>query len=86
MEFRHIAVAHWAATSGERWARIGGTVTGAIGTAIWLGVIVYWVSTSMGPLAAVPFLSLGTSLFVAGLELVSASFVVNAMMQRSGAA
>jgi hypothetical protein len=40
----------------------------------------------MGPLAAVPFLSLGTSLFVAGLELVSASFVVNAMMQRSGAA
>jgi hypothetical protein len=86
MEFRHSKVAHWAATSGERWARIGGTVASAIGTAMWLGVILYWVSTSMGTLAAVPFLSLATSLFVAGLELVSASFVVNAMMQRSGAA
>lgn len=84
MQFRHSAVARWAATSGERWARIGGTAASGIGMGMWLSMIAYWLSTAMGPLAAVPFLSLATSLLVAGLELVSASFVVNAMMQRSG--
>jgi hypothetical protein len=49
------------------------------GIVAWVGVVVLWLRSHMGPLHAVPVLSLGTTLLVTGAELVGATFLIHVM-------
>jgi hypothetical protein len=77
MRFRHSPVARAVARGGDRPVRIAGILFALAGTSMWIGVIGRWVGSGFGSLAAVPYLSLATTLLASGLELLGAAFLVH---------
>lgn len=77
MRFRHSPVARAVARSGDQPVRIAGILLALSGASMWGTVIARWVWSGFGTLAAVPFLSLATTLLASGLELVAAAFLVH---------
>jgi hypothetical protein len=77
MRFRHSAVARAVAKAGDRPVRIAAVVLALTGAVMWIGVIARWVASGFGSLAAIPYLSLATTLLTSGLELLVAAFLVH---------
>jgi glycosyltransferase involved in cell wall biosynthesis len=77
MRFRHSAVARAVAKAGDRPVRIAAVLLALAGGAMWVAVIARWVASGFGSLAAVPYLSLATTLLTGGLELLVAAFLVH---------
>jgi len=82
VRFRHSPVARAVARGGDRPLRIIGALLGLAGGTMWIAVIGRWVASGFGALAAVPFLSLATTLFASGCELLVASFLIHVMQLR----
>lgn len=77
IRFRHSPVARAVARGGDRPVRIAAVLLALTGGSMWIAVIGRWVASGFGALAAVPYLSLATTLFAGGLELLVASFLVH---------
>jgi glycosyltransferase involved in cell wall biosynthesis len=77
MRFRHSPVARAVARGGDRPVRIAAVLLALAGASIWIAVIARWVASGFGSLDAVPYLSLATTLFAGGLELLAAAFLVH---------
>ena len=77
MRFRHSPVARAVARWGDRPVRLAGTVLALAGASMWIAEIGRWAASGFGALAAVPYLSLASTLFAGGLELLVASFLVH---------
>jgi len=77
MRFRHSPVARAVARAGDSPWRIAGLVLTLAGGSMWISVIGRWVASGFGSLAAVPYLSLATTLLATGLELLVAAFLVH---------
>jgi len=77
VRFRHSPVARAVARGGDRPVRIAAVLLVLAGASMWIAVIGRWVASGFGVLAAVPYLSLATTLFASGLELLVASFLVH---------
>jgi glycosyltransferase involved in cell wall biosynthesis len=79
VRFRHSWLARTVAQAGDGPVRIAATLFAVTGAAMWAAVIGRWVASGFGALAAVPVLSLATTLFTSGLELLAASFLMHIM-------
>ncbi len=79
MRFRHSPVARTVASGGDGPVRIAGALLALVGASMWITVIGRWVASGFGSLAAVPYLSLATTLLASGLELLGAAFLVHIM-------
>jgi hypothetical protein len=79
VRFRHSWLARTVAQAGDGPVRIAATLFAGTGAAMWVAVIGRWVASGFGALAAVPVLSLATTLFTSGLELLAASFLMHIM-------
>ena len=79
VRFRHSWLARTVAQAGDRPVRIAAALLAVTGAALWAAVIGRWVASGFGALAAVPVLSLATTLFTSGLELLVASFLMHVM-------
>lgn len=77
MRFRHSPVARAVARGGDRPVRIAAVLLALAGASLWIAVIARWVASGFGSLAAVPYLSLATTLLASGLELLVAAFLVH---------
>lgn len=77
MRFRHSPVARAVARGGDRPVRLAGAVLALAGASMWITEIGRWAASGFGALAAVPYLSLASTLFASGLELLVASFLVH---------
>jgi glycosyltransferase involved in cell wall biosynthesis len=85
MRFPHSRVARAAARIGDRPVRTAATLLALAGTSMWIAVIVHWVASGFGSLAAVPYLSLATTLLASGLELLVAAFLVHIIRLKTAA-
>ena len=83
MRFRHSPVARALARGGDRPVRIAAILLALTGGGMWGWVIVRWVASGFGSLAAVPYLSLATTLLASGLELLVAAFLVHIMQMKT---
>jgi hypothetical protein len=79
VRFRHSWLARTVAKAGDRPVRLAAALLAVTGASLWLAVIGRWVGSGFGALAAVPVLSLATTLFTSGLELLVASFLMHVM-------
>jgi glycosyltransferase involved in cell wall biosynthesis len=79
LRFRHSPVARAVARAGDRPVRIAAGLFALVGASMWIAVVGRWVASGFGALAAVPYLSLATTLFASGFELLVASFLVHVM-------
>lgn len=77
MRFRHSPIARAVARAGDRPVRIAAVTLALAGAAMWIAVIGRWIASGFGALAAVPYLSLATTLLTSGLELLVAGFLVH---------
>lgn len=83
LRFRHSPVARAVAGAGDRPLRIGATLLVLAGASLWLVLVGRWVASGFGALSAVAYLSLATTLFASGLELLVASFLVHVIYLRT---
>jgi glycosyltransferase involved in cell wall biosynthesis len=79
VRFRHSWLARTVAKAGDRPVRLAAALLAVTGASMWAAVIGRWVGSGFGALAAVPVLSLATTLFTSGLELLVASFLMHVM-------
>jgi hypothetical protein len=86
MRFRHSPVARAVARGGDRPVRLAGAVLALAGASMWITEIGRWAASGFGALAAVPYLSLASTLFASGLELLVASFLVHIIRLKSATA
>ncbi|HXF94995.1 MAG TPA: glycosyltransferase family 2 protein [Gemmatimonadales bacterium] len=77
LRFRHSPAARAIARLRDAPVRIAGVVVAATGAAMWILLVLRWALSGFGSLAAVPFLSLATSLLASGLELLGAAFLIH---------
>jgi glycosyltransferase involved in cell wall biosynthesis len=82
LRFRHSPLARAVARGGDRPVRIAGVLLAAAGAAMWTAVVARWVASGFGALAAVPYLSLATTLLASGFELLGAAFLVHIIRLR----
>jgi hypothetical protein len=82
MRFRHSAIARAVGRLSQRTLRAGGVLVAALGMGIWLFVGGRWVTSGLGPLDALPSLTLATSLLTGGLEILGAAFLVHVITLR----
>jgi hypothetical protein len=66
--------------------RIAAVLLALAGAAMWIAVIARWIASSFGSLAAIPYLSLATTLLTGGLELLVAAFLVHIIRLKTAAA
>ncbi|MBI2404331.1 MAG: glycosyltransferase family 2 protein [Gemmatimonadetes bacterium] len=85
MRFRHSPLARAAASWGDRPVRLAAVPLALAGAAMWTAVIVRWVASGFGALAAVPYLSLATTFLASGLELLVAAFLVHIIRLKTAA-
>ncbi len=79
VEFRHSRLARFISNDRGGVPRRLGLAMLIAGAAIWGLVVAGWVASGFGSLAAVPTLSIATTLLIGGLELVSAAMIVRIM-------
>jgi glycosyltransferase involved in cell wall biosynthesis len=79
MRFRHSAAARAVGRAGDGPVRLVAVLLAGTGATMWGAVIGRWVASGFGALAAVPYLSLATTLLTSGLELLAASFLMYMM-------
>lgn len=79
VRFRHSWLARTVGKAGDRPVRVVAALLAVTGASMWAAVIGRWVGSGFGALAAVPVLSLATTLFTSGLELLAASFLMRVM-------
>lgn len=79
VRFRHSSAARAVGQAGDGPVRIAAVLLAVTGAGMWAAVIGRWAASGFGALAAVPYLSLATTLFASGLELLVASFLMYVM-------
>lgn len=85
MRFRHSRLARIVAAGSDEPVRLAAIALAVSGAAIWVSVIVGWVASGFGALAAIPKLSLATTLLISGLEALVGAFLVHVITLRTRA-
>jgi hypothetical protein len=77
MRFRHSATARFVAQHGQAIVRYLGLTMSAVGAAWWAVIGSGWIASGFGSLAAIPELSLASTLLAGGLGLVGTAFILH---------
>jgi glycosyltransferase involved in cell wall biosynthesis len=77
MRFRHSFVANAVARRAPKVVRYVGMLMLVVGAVWWLVLIGQWVASGFGSFAAIPPLSMATTLLTGGLELIGTAFIMH---------